>query len=57
MCCLESKDHGRFNATIVSISPDDVSAIVSSSSSSSSSTSSSSSSKVKGNVDLYSASS
>jgi len=26
VCCLDSKDHGRFNATIVSISPDDVSA-------------------------------
>jgi len=23
--CFESKEHGRFNATIVSISPDDVS--------------------------------
>jgi len=25
-CCLESKDHGRFSATIVSIGPEDVSA-------------------------------
>jgi len=25
VCCLESKEHGRFNATIVSIGCDDVS--------------------------------